>query len=285
VTSRGRHHRGDEQRRESARAAGNRSKGMQGTSHAHLAYGIHAVRTLLRRFAVRVRQVWLAEDYVDSPRLKELHDLATAARVPVLHAHADELARLAEGERHQGVVAEVTARAGDPETQLEEALEAHADGPPLLLVLDGVTDPHNLGACLRSADAAGVAAVIVPRDRAAGMSPVVRKVAAGAAETVPLVAVVNLARTLRELKGREFWLVGTSDDATRTLYEANLTRPTVLVLGSEGEGLRRLTREACDELVSIPMAGAVESLNVSVATGVALFEAVRQRWKRVASSG
>jgi len=147
-------------------------------------------------------------------------------------------------------------------------------------VLDGVTDPHNLGACLRSADAAGVAAVIVPRDRAAGMSPVVRKVAAGAAESVPLVAVVNLARTLRELKEREFWLVGTSDEATRTLYDADFTGPTVLVLGSEGEGMRRLTREACDDLVSIPMAGAVESLNVSVATGVALFEAVRQRRAR-----
>jgi 23S rRNA (guanosine2251-2'-O)-methyltransferase len=144
-------------------------------------------------------------------------------------------------------------------------------------VLDGVTDPHNLGACLRSADAAGVAAVIVPRDRAAGLTPVVRKVAAGAAESVPLVAVVNLARTLRELKERGLWLVGTADDASSTLYDVDLTGPTVLVLGSEGEGMRRLTREACDQLVSIPMAGAVESLNVSVATGIALFEAVRQR--------
>jgi 23S rRNA (guanosine2251-2'-O)-methyltransferase len=233
-----------------------------------------------------VRQLWLAEDYIAAPRLKELHDTATAARVPILHADDEELDRLAEGERHQGVVAEIVPHVGDPETQLEEALEAHADSPPLLLVLDGVTDPHNLGACLRSADAAGVAAVIVPRDRAAGMSPVVRKVAAGAAETVPLVAVVNLARTLRELKEREFWLVGTSDEATRTLYDADFTGPTVLVLGSEGEGMRRLTREACDDLVSIPMAGAVESLNVSVATGVALFEAVRQRRaKRVTGSG
>ena len=175
------------------------------------------------------------------------------------------------------MIVELAPRAGDPETQLEEALEAIGDAPPLLLVLDGVTDPHNLGACLRSADAAGVAAVIVPRDRAAGLTPVVRKVAAGAAETVPLVQVVNLARTLRELKERGVWLVGTSDDAARTLYDVDLSGPTALVLGSEGEGMRRLTREACDELVSIPMAGAVESLNVSVAAGVALFEAVRQR--------
>jgi 23S rRNA (guanosine2251-2'-O)-methyltransferase len=140
-----------------------------------------------------------------------------------------------------------------------------------------VTDPHTLGACLRTADAAGVAAVVVPRDRAAGLTPVVRKVAAGAAESVPLVAVVNLARTLRELKERGLRLVGTADGAPRTIYEMDLTGPTVLVLGSEGEGMRRLTREACDELVAIPMAGAVESLNVSVAAGVALFEAVRQR--------
>jgi len=184
--------------------------------------------------------------------------------------------RLAEGGRHQGVVAEVEPRAGDPETQLEEALEAAA-GPPLLLVLDGVQDPHNLGACLRSADAAGVAAVIVPRDRAAGLTPVVRKVAAGAAESVPLVAVINLARTLRQLKERGVWLVGTDDAAGRSLFEADLTGPVALVMGSEGEGLRRLTRDCCDQLVSIPMAGAVESLNVSVAAGVALFEAVRQR--------
>ena len=147
----------------------------------------------------------------------------------------------------------------------------------MLLVLDGVTDPHNLGACMRSADAAGVAAVIAPRDRAAGMTPVVRKVAAGAAESVPFVAVVNLARTLRELKEKGVWLVGTADEAERTLYDVDLTGPTAIVMGSEGEGLRRLTRESCDELVRIPMAGAVESLNVSVASGVALFEAVRQR--------
>lgn len=250
---------------------------LQSAAQASIAYGIHAVRALLTRHPHRVRQLWLAESRESAARLLELRELAAAAGVTLHAADGDELDRLADGERHQGAVAEVTPRAGDPETQLEEALEALGDTPGLLLVLDGVTDPHNLGACLRSADAAGVAAVIVPRDRAAGLTPVVRKVAAGAAESVPLIAVVNLARTLRELKERGLWLVGAADDASRTLYDVDLTGPTVLVLGSEGEGLRRLTREACDELVSIPMAGAVESLNVSVATGVALFEAVRQR--------
>jgi 23S rRNA (guanosine2251-2'-O)-methyltransferase len=244
---------------------------------AELAYGIHAVRVLLTRHAPRVRQLWLAEVREANPRLAELRALADAAGVRIVAAAADELEQLAQGGRHQGAVAALLPRAGDPETQLEEALEARGDAPPLLLVLDGVTDPHNLGACLRSADAAGVDAVIVPRDRAAGLTPVARKVAAGAAETVPLVAVVNLARTLRELRERGVWLVGTTDDAPRTLFDVDLRGPTALVMGGEGEGMRRLTRECCDELASLPMAGAVESLNVSVATGVALFEAVRQR--------
>jgi 23S rRNA (guanosine2251-2'-O)-methyltransferase len=230
---------------------------------------------LLTRYPQRVRRVLLAGGR-DARRLAEIRTLAQRAGVQVADADDAVLAKLAEGERHQGVVAELAPRAGDPETQLEEALEA-AGAAPLLLVLDGVQDPHNLGACLRSADAAGVAAVIVPRDRAAGLTPVVRKVAAGAAETVPLVPVVNLARTLRDLKDRGVWLVGTDDAADKTLYDADLKGPLALVMGSEGEGLRRLTRECCDQLVSIPMAGAVESLNVSVATGVALFEAVRQR--------
>ncbi len=200
------------------------------------------------------------------------------AGITVVDADDSQLDRLADGERHQGVDRRArAARRAIPRRSSRRRSKSLGDAPPLLLVLDGVTDPHNLGACLRSADAAGVAAVIVPRDRAVGLTPVVRKVAAGAAETVPLVQVVNLARTLRELKERGVWLVGTADDAARTLYDVDLSGPTALVLGSEGEGMRRLTREACDELVSIPMAGAVESLNVSVATGVALFEAVRQR--------
>ena len=243
----------------------------------NVAYGIHSVRVLLQRAPQRVRQLWLSSSRDSAPRLQDLRALAEQAGITVVDADDSQLDKLADGERHQGVIGEIAPRAGDPETQLAEALESLGDAPSLLLVLDGVTDPHNLGACLRSADAAGVAAVIVPRDRAVGMTPVVRKVAAGAAETVPLVQVVNLARTLRELKIRGVWLVGAADDAARTLYDADLSGPTALVLGSEGEGMRRLTREACDELVSIPMAGAVESLNVSVAAGVALFEAVRQR--------
>ena len=243
-----------------------------------VAYGIHAVRVMLSRNPQRVRRVLVAPGR-EAGRLGELRALAQRAGVQVVAADDALLDRLADGGRHQGVVAEVVPRAGDPETQLEEALEA-AKGPPLLLVLDGVQDPHNLGACLRSADAAGVSAVIAPRDRAAGLTPVVRKVAAGAAEAVPFVAVVNLARTLRELKDRGIWLVGTDDAADRTLFEADLAGPVALVLGSEGEGMRHLTRECCDQLVAIPRAGAVESLNVSVAAGVVLFEAVRQRRAR-----
>ncbi|NJD30742.1 MAG: 23S rRNA (guanosine(2251)-2'-O)-methyltransferase RlmB [Gammaproteobacteria bacterium] len=243
-----------------------------------VAYGVHAVKVLLSRSPARVRRLLVAGGK-DAGRLAEIRSLAQRAGVQVTAADDATLDRLAEGGRHQGVVAEVAPRAGDPETQLEQALEA-CSAPPLLLVLDGVQDPHNLGACLRSADAAGVAAVIAPRDRAAGLTPVVRKVAAGAAETVPFVAVVNLARTLRELKERGVWLVGTDDSAEKSVYDVDLTGPLGVVMGSEGEGLRRLTRECCDQLVSIPMAGAVESLNVSVATGVVLFEAVRQRGKK-----
>jgi 23S rRNA (guanosine2251-2'-O)-methyltransferase len=243
-----------------------------------VAYGMHAVRMLLERSPARVRRVLLIGGR-DAGRVADIRALATRAGIAVANADAALLDRLAEGERHQGVVAELAPRSGDPETQLEEALEA-AGAAPLLLVLDGVTDPHNLGACLRSADAAGVAAVVAPRDRAAGLTPVARKVAAGAAETVPFVSVVNLARTLRELKERGIWLVGTAGEAEKSIYDLDLSGPIGLVMGSEGEGMRRLTRECCDELVHIPMAGAVESLNVSVATGVVLFEAVRQRAAR-----
>ncbi len=245
---------------------------------SNVAYGMHTVRVLLTRSPARVRRVLIVSGR-DAARHAEIRELAMRAGVQLSGADEATLDRMAAGGRHQGVVAEVVVRATDPETQLEEALDAAGDAP-LLLVLDGVQDPHNLGACLRSADAAGVAAVIVPRDRAAGMTPVVRKVAAGAAETVPFIAVVNLARTLRELKDRGFWLVGTDDETGKSLYDADLKGPTAIVMGSEGLGLRRLTRECCDLLVSIPMAGAVESLNVSVAAGVVLFEAVRQRRPR-----
>ena len=245
------------------------------------AYGIHAVRVLLTRSPRRVRRLLLLARR-DDRRLGELRALAERAGIAVASVDEAELAALTNEGRHQGAVAVLAQEASgatDPETRLEEALAA-ARGPPLLLVLDGVQDPHNLGACLRTADAAGACAVIAPRDRAAGLTPVVRKVAAGAAETVPFIAVVNLARTLRALKERGIWLVGTDDQAPASLYDADLAGATALVMGSEGTGLRRLTRECCDQLVAIPMAGGVESLNVSVASGVLLFEAVRQRRPR-----
>jgi 23S rRNA (guanosine2251-2'-O)-methyltransferase len=162
---------------------------------------------------------------------------------------------------------------------LEELLD-RAEGPPLLLMLDGVTDPHNLGACLRTADAAGVQAVIIPKDKSASLNATVRKVACGAAEVIPLVAVTNLARTLEKLKKRGLWVVGTAGEAEQDVYDVDMTGPTVLVMGAEGKGMRRLTRELCDFLVRLPMSGSVSSLNVSVATGVCLFEAVRQRRSR-----
>ena len=237
-------------------------------------YGVHAVEALLRHHPKRVKQVWLAEGRSD-PRVQTLIELANENRVAVGQAERREMDVWVEGV-HQGVVADVSPSQVWGEAMLDELLD-RTDGAPLLLVLDGVTDPHNLGACLRSADAAGVHAVIVPRDKATGLTPIVRKVACGAAEVVPLIQVTNLARSLRELQERGVWLVGTAGEADHDLYQAKLTGPMALVMGAEGKGMRRLTREHCDELVSIPMAGAVSSLNVSVATGVCLFEAVRQR--------
>jgi 23S rRNA (guanosine2251-2'-O)-methyltransferase len=242
---------------------------------ASVSYGIHAVRLLLERTPQRVRRLWLASSKAHG-RLDELRELARRHHIEVSAADDAKLAQLSDAGRHQGVVAEVDTPSRDPETALELAIEA-AQVPLLLLVLDGVQDPHNLGACLRTADAAGAHAVIAPRDRAAGITPVVRKVAAGAAGTLPFVAVVNLARTMRELRDRGVWFVGLAEDAPRSLYEVDLTGPVAIVMGAEAEGLRRLTREHCDEFASLPMAGVVESLNVSVAAGVALYETVRQR--------
>lgn len=237
-------------------------------------YGVHAVEALLRHHPKRVKQVWLSEGRSE-PRLQALLALAAQHRVGIEHADRKELDTWVEGV-HQGVVAEVSPSQVWGEAMLEELLE-RTEGAPLLLVLDGVTDPHNLGACLRSADAAGVTAVIVPKDKSATLTPVVRKVACGAAEVVPLVAVTNLARTLEKLQQRGLWVVGTAGEATTMLYDQDLKGPLVMVMGAEGKGMRRLTREHCDYLVKLPMAGSVSSLNVSVAAGVCLFEAVRQR--------
>jgi len=237
-------------------------------------YGVHAVEALLRFHPKRVKQIWLSEGRSE-PRLQALLALAAEYRVSVGQAERREMDAWVEGV-HQGVVAEVSPSQVWGEAMLEELLE-RTEKVPLLLVLDGVTDPHNLGACLRTADAAGVLAVIVPKDKSATLTAAVRKVACGAAEVIPLVAVTNLARTLEKLQQRGLWIVGTAGEAQQELYQQDMTGPTVLVMGAEGKGMRRLTREHCDFLVKLPMAGSVSSLNVSVATGVCLFEAVRQR--------
>lgn len=244
-------------------------------SDSDLVFGLHAVRTLLSRRPQRALRLLVQKGRSDA-RLDELLRLARAANVPVEAHEGRVLDRLVGNQRHQGACLYVKPAGMLGEGALDELLDG-LDHPPLLLVLDGVQDPHNLGACLRTADAAGVTAVIVPRDRAAGLSPVVRKVASGAADTVPLIQVVNLARTLKLLKMRNIWIVGADDQADKALYEQDLRGPLALVLGAEGAGLRRLTKENCDVLIKIPMAGVVESLNVSVAAGVVLYEAVRQR--------
>jgi len=238
-------------------------------------YGMHAVRALLERRATAVRRVVVQAGRGDR-RALELADHARALGVLVETRPAAELDALAAGGVHQGVVARVAPAAPLAEEDLLMRLGAGGRAP-LVLVLDGVQDPHNLGACLRSADGAGADAVVVPRDRAVGLTPVVRKVAAGAAETVAFSQVTNLARFLRALKEQGLWVVGTDGEAETLHYAADLKGPLALVLGAEGSGMRRLTREHCDLVVRLPMQGAVASLNVSVAAGVVLYEALRQR--------
>lgn len=238
-----------------------------------LIYGFHAVAARLRQDPDAVKEIWLAATRQDG----RARDLVRLAQANALDARLIDTARLdgmvGHG-RHQGVVARVSA--SQRHYRLDEVLDALSE-PALLLVLDGVQDPHNLGACLRVADAAGAHAVIAPKDRAVGVNATVIKVASGAADTVPYVVVTNLARALRELQEREVWTVGADAEAPRGLYDLELKGPLAWVLGAEGSGLRRLTRETCDELARIPMQGSVESLNVSVASGICLFEARRQR--------
>lgn len=241
---------------------------------AALIYGIHAVRAAFAA-GIDVREVWVLKQRRDK-RLDELLAVAKRAGVEAQPADRSTLDRLAGTSHHQGVVARLAQATGPRQVNLD-TLVAEAGPGLLLLVLDGVQDPHNLGACLRTANAAGCQAVVVPRDRAVGLTPVVRKVASGAAEVTPLIQVTNLARALRELTDAGVRVIGTDDAAGASLYETDLTGPLALVLGAEGEGMRRLTGETCDALVRLPMAGSVSSLNVSVAAGVALFEACRQR--------
>lgn len=248
-------------------------------SGSAIIFGLHAVEAALKQDAGSIEQLWCDKQRRDK-RLHGLLQLASKKGIRAQQLNRAELDKLAPGGKHQGVVAQVFQAAASTvrnETFLEQLL-TELEVPPFLLVLDGVTDPHNLGACLRSADAAGVHAVIAPKDRACGLTPVVRKVASGAAETVPFVQVTNLARTLKAIRDAGVWVIGTAlGEGAVSLYERDLTGPLALVLGAEGKGIRRLTRENCDDLVYVPMAGTVQSLNVSVATGVCLFEALRQR--------
>jgi 23S rRNA (guanosine2251-2'-O)-methyltransferase len=234
--------------------------------------GFHAVLAALEDGADKPHGIWLLDSRNDD-RARRVLAAAQALQVPVRRCGRGELDLKSPGLRHQGVIAEVAA----PAFAGEDALERPATPERLLLALDGVQDPHNLGACLRTAEAVGVDAVIIPRDRSASLTAVARKAAAGSAERVPVIAVTNLARTLERLQTLGYWLTGLAGEATETLYEVDFTGPTVLVMGAEGEGLRRLTRERCDRLVRIPMQGKAESLNVSVATAVCLYEAFRQR--------
>ncbi|GGC92004.1 23S rRNA (guanosine-2'-O-)-methyltransferase RlmB [Undibacterium terreum] len=241
-------------------------------------FGFHAVTSRIRHEASSVEEIYVDSGRVDG-RMQELLHAAKAAGVRIIQADDQRLSNIVGTRRHQGVV----AKAGELSLarNLDELLDA-IEGPPLLLVLDGITDPHNLGACLRVADGAGAHAVIAPKDRAVGLNATAAKVASGAAETVPYITVTNLARTLRELKERDILLVGTTDEVEKNIYDVDFTGVggSALVMGSEGEGMRRLTRETCDLLVSVPMFGSVESLNVSVASGVCLYEARRQRLPR-----
>ncbi|MCC4799202.1 23S rRNA (guanosine(2251)-2'-O)-methyltransferase RlmB [Enterovibrio norvegicus] len=237
-------------------------------------YGIHAVKAVLASDPARFIEVYVLKGREDDrllPVLKELAELGITTQEMGRKALDDK----ADGASHQGLIARVKQGRQYNENDLDAILEGKET--PLLLVLDGVTDPHNLGACLRNADAAGASAIIVPKDRSAPLSATVRKVAVGAAEIVPLVRVTNLARTMRALQEKGIWFVGTAGEATHDIYQSKMTGPLAIVMGAEGDGMRRLTRETCDELISIPMAGSVSSLNVSVASGICLFEAVRQR--------
>ena len=237
--------------------------------------GFHAVIARIRQAPETLKTVYFDPSRRDR-RMKEFIEVTQETIGRKIHqADSERLRQLAGHDRHQGVVA--FAEPASLARNVAELLDSLGDKKPLILILDGVTDPHNLGACLRVADGAGADAIIVPKDRSAQLNTTVSKVASGAAETMPFVAVTNLARSMRELQEAGVWIVGTSDDAPKSIYDIDLTGPVAIVMGAEGEGMRRLTKETCDELVSIPMFGGVESLNVSVASGVCLYEVARQR--------
>jgi len=244
-------------------------------SRPHVLFGFHAITVRMKTAPQSIVELHVETNRRDA-RMRSFADRAREAGIKIVETDGERLDKMAGSPRHQGVVARVEAV--QMPHSLDEVVE-NIEGPPLLLVLDGVTDPHNLGACLRVADGSGTHAVVAPKDHAVGINATVAKVASGAAETVPYIMVTNLARTLTELKEYDIRIIGTSDDAEHTLYDLDLTGPVAFVLGAEGDGMRQLTRKTCDQLVRIPMAGAVESLNVSVASAVCLYEALRQRGK------
>jgi 23S rRNA (guanosine2251-2'-O)-methyltransferase len=245
-------------------------------SDPRILFGFHAVQSRMRQHAASIQEILIDQDRVD-PRMKDLLKLAESSNVRIMQVDRDRLDGIAgRNGRHQGVIARVVDTP-IPYKDIQDILESDLSEPPFFLILDGVEDPHNLGACLRVADAMGVHAVIAPKDRAVGLNATVRKVASGAAETVPFISVTNLARTIRELKDAGVFVIGTTMDSTSTLLNTKLDGPIALVLGAEGDGIRRLTAESCDALVTIPMYGSVESLNVSVASGICLYEVRRQR--------
>lgn len=238
-------------------------------------YGLHAVTTLLQRSPEQVVELWVMKGRVDA-RMQRVLELAQEQQLDVREADKGLMNQKADEGNHQGIIAWRKPVQNKTEKHLPDILDS-ISGTPLILILDGVTDPHNLGACLRTADAAGVQLVIAPKDKSAPLNATAAKVACGAAEAVPYIQVTNLARTMKDLQERGIWIVGTAGEAERSIYQQDMKGPMALVMGAEGSGMRRLTREHCDYLVNIPMAGEVSSVNVSVATGICLFEAVRQR--------
>ena len=246
---------------------------------SEITYGIHAVRHALKNASANVLEMWALENIKPAKKstgaISEILELAKNAQVTVQFVANKTLDKLTRQANHQGVA--IRRKVMDSKIDLASVLNMDDGGNALFLVLDGVQDPHNLGACLRTADAVGVRAIILPKDRAVGVNETVRKVACGAAENTPVIHVTNLSRALREMQDAGIWVIGTADESENTIYEEDLTSSIALVMGSEGQGLRQNTRKHCDKLVNIPMAGVVESLNVSVAAGVCLFEAQRQR--------
>ncbi len=242
---------------------------------AKLIFGFHAIQSRMRQQSLSIQEIFIDQDRVD-PRMQDLIDLAKDNGIRTRQMERNRLDGMTGNARHQGVVAQINDDPM-PYKDIDDILDADFDHPPFLLILDGVSDPHNLGACLRVADAMGVDAVIAPKDRAVGINATVRKVASGAAETVPFLAVTNLARTIKKIKDYGVFVIGTTMDAKGTLHNTKLDGPIAMVLGAEGSGIRRLTAELCDDLITIPMFGTVESMNVSVATGMCLYEIRRQR--------